>query len=161
MQLFESDKAPTPSESLAAYVQRLREGLGLSQRETATKAGIHAQSLGKLERGKTNTLNRKTKTGLAYALQIPADYLEVVCRGTTMNPTQTLKFCPQCWRPGTPPESLWMHLRAKYCFECGTPLRDRCVSCNELITSLKHRFCPYCGTAYKEMLLSSAKPLES
>ncbi|WP_228059576.1 hypothetical protein [Plectonema radiosum] len=29
-------------------------------------------------------------------------------------------------------------------------MRDRCVSCNEPIMSLKFRFCPYCGQSYKQ-----------
>ena len=54
MHLSEQDKVPQANETLAKYVQRLRRSLGLSQREVAMKADIHPQSLGKLERGKTN-----------------------------------------------------------------------------------------------------------
>ncbi|MCC5603880.1 hypothetical protein LC586_33100 [Nostoc sp. CHAB 5714] len=32
---------------------------------------------------------------------------------------------------------------------CGTALRNSCAKCNEPITSLKFRFCPYCGFPYK------------
>lgn len=148
MHLSEQDKVPQANETLAKYVQRLRRSLGLSQREVALKADIHPQSLGKLERGKTNCLNRSTQRGLAYALQIPEDYLEAVCRGEVLPALQTLKFCPKCWKAGMLPESAWLHRRAHYCFECGTKLRDRCVSCDAAITSLKHRFCPFCGTSY-------------
>ncbi|WNN92037.1 zinc ribbon domain-containing protein [Gloeocapsopsis dulcis] len=44
---------------------------------------------------------------------------------------------------------MWLNPRSKYCFSCGTQLRERCVSCNEPIKSIKFRFCPYCGNAYK------------
>ena len=66
---------------MADYIHRLRKQLGLSQQQVALKAGIHPQSLGKLERGKTSRLNRKTQRGLAYALQIPGEYLDAVVRG--------------------------------------------------------------------------------
>lgn len=148
MQLLESDTAPKPGESLGDYARRLRVRLGLSQKEVAIKTGIHPQSYGKLERHKTHALNRKTKQGLAAALQIPSDYLDAVCRGTVVSPNQGIRFCPQCWHPGTTPDSLWLHSRASYCYICGSSLRGQCVNCEEPITSLKHRFCPYCGTAY-------------
>ncbi len=45
-------------------------------------AGIHLQSVGQLERGKTTKLNQKTKTGLARALSIPTEYLEPTVRTT-------------------------------------------------------------------------------
>lgn len=149
MQTLETEQSPKSGESLADYVHRLRGQLGLTQKEVATKANIHVQSLGKLERGKTQSLNHKTQQGLAYALQIPADYLEALIRGRDIKASHTLKFCPQCWKVGSALESLWMDVRAKYCFECGTRLQDRCTNCQEIITSLKHRFCPYCGTPYK------------
>lgn len=65
MHTLEPDKTPNSGESLADYIQRLRTSIGLSQKELATKAGIHLQSLGKMERGKTAKLNRKTQNGLA------------------------------------------------------------------------------------------------
>ena len=149
VQRLESDSAPKAGESLGDYVHRLRTTLGLSQKEVAIKAGVHAQSYGKLERNKTSSLNRKTRQGLAAALQIPSDYLDAVCRRTVVSPNQGIRFCPQCWQPGTPPDSIWLHSRAQYCYVCGTQLQERCVSCDEQIASLKHRFCPYCGTAYQ------------
>lgn len=149
MKLSESDITPRTGESLGNYVRRLRERLGLSQKDVAAQAGIHSKSYGKLERDKTRTLNRKTKQGLASALKIPSDYLDAVCRGIGISPNQGIRFCPQCWKVGTPPDALWLHSRAQYCYECGTQLRERCMSCNEQITSLKHRFCPYCGTPYR------------
>ena len=149
MHILEPDKTPNSGESLANYVQRLRTSLGLSQKELATNADIHLQSLGKVERGQTAKLNRKTQNGLAYALGVPVEYLEAVCKGVSVDAPAALKFCPHCWTPGTIPESMWMDVRAKYCFVCGTQLRNRCASCNEPISSLKHRFCPYCGQAYK------------
>lgn len=148
MQLSEQNKVPQADEPLGQYVQRLRRSLGLSQREAALKANIHPQSLGKLERGRTSRLNRHTQKGLAYALQIPEDYLEAAYRAESLPAKQTLKFCPKCWKAGMPPESAWLSPRAHYCFECGTQLRDRCVSCDTVIASLKHRFCPFCGTNY-------------
>ncbi len=53
------NRAPQPQESLAAYIRRVRMALSLNQRELAEGAGIHLQSIGKLERGKTSKLNRK------------------------------------------------------------------------------------------------------
>lgn len=151
MNVLEASSPPAPGESLGTYVQRLRRDLGVTQKEVATQAGIHPQSLGKLERNQTSQLNRKTKVGLAYALGIPEEYLDAVCKGMEVIPSRGLQFCPQCWVPGTPPHSLWMHLQARYCLFCGTALRSRCVNCNEPVTSLKHRFCPYCGTPYKTL----------
>lgn len=149
MQALETEQAPKPGESIAEYVRRLRDGLGMTQKQVALKADLHVQSLGKLERGKTTKLNRKTINGLAYALQVPGEYLESVYKGSSLEMAHAVKFCPQCWVPGTPPDALWTNVRAKFCFECGERLRNRCDSCNELITSLKHRFCPFCGQAYK------------
>lgn len=150
MESLDAASAPMPGESLGIYVQRLRREQGLTQKAVALKAGIHAQSFGKLERNQTTgQLNRKTKRGLAYALGIPETYLEAACQGTEVEPSRSLQFCPECWVPGTSPHPLWMHLQARHCLFCGTALRARCVSCDEPITSLKHRFCPYCGTSYK------------
>ena len=150
MQSKDAEKLPLPEESLAMYLRRLRVELGLTQKEVADRAGIHLQSLGKLERGITAKLNRKSKSGLSFALQVPSEYFEALVKGVDVDAMSELKFCPCCWQPGTPPDSLWMHERAKYCFACGTQLRSRCVSCNEPIASLKHRFCPFCGTPYKQ-----------
>lgn len=149
MDTLEINRAPQPQESLAAYIRRVRTGMGLSQRELAEGAGIHLQSIGKLERGKTSKLNRKTHSGLAYALQIPPEYLTAIGRGVTVEPSPAVKFCPICWTPGTAPDPIWLDYRAKYCFLCGNSLRHRCSNCTEPIVSLKHRFCPYCGTGYK------------
>lgn len=149
MHTLEQLQSPKPGESLAEYIRRLRLRLSLNQKELAAKAGIHLQSIGKMERGKTTRLNHKTKNGLAYALGVPAEYFEAVCRGIPVEAKAALKFCPSCWVPGTAPDPLWMYLRAKYCFACSTELRSHCSRCNEPILSLKHRFCPYCGQSYK------------
>jgi DNA-binding XRE family transcriptional regulator len=149
MQSLQSDLAPIPDESLAQYLRRLRQIRGLGQQEVVAKAGIHLQSLGKIERGKTVKLNQKTRSGLAYALNIPVEYLEAAGRGGSVEVASALKLCPHCWVLGTSPEPMWLDLRSKHCFLCGTGLRNRCISCNEPITSLKHRFCPYCGITYK------------
>jgi DNA-binding XRE family transcriptional regulator len=154
MQLSDSLLVPQPDESLAQYIRRLRQQQGLSQKEVVGLAGIHLQSLGKIERGKTLKLNHKTSGGLAYALNVPQDYLEAVCKGVGVEISLALKFCPSCWTVGMVPESIWLDLRAKYCFLCGTGLRHRCVGCDEPITSLKHRFCPFCGTSYQTPHLS-------
>lgn len=152
MHTTEPDKAPKPSESVAQYLQRRRQSLGISQKELAIKAGVHLQSIGKIERGITSKLNYKTRSGLAYALSVPEEYLDAVCRGVPVTVAGALKFCPQCWTPGTAPDAMWTDLRSKYCFACGSPLQDRCSSCSEPIQSLKFRFCPYCGTPYKDAL---------
>jgi len=51
--ILQADKSPNASETLGSYVKRIRLSLGLNQREFATIAGIHLQSLGKIERGLT------------------------------------------------------------------------------------------------------------
>ena len=149
MNTLETGHEPQAEESLADYIRRMRAKRGLSQKSLAEQAGIHLQSVGKLERGKTAKLNHKTQNGLAYALQIPAEYLEAVWRGVSIQSSPSIKFCPHCWTPGTGPDPIWTDYRAKYCFLCGTALRHQCSQCAEPIISLKHRFCPYCGTTYK------------
>lgn len=129
----------------------MRRLLGLSQKEVAAKAQIHVQSLGKIERGQTNTIHHKTLNGLAYALQIPVEHLDSLQQGLAVSGSTAFRFCPQCWTPGAPPEPLWMHQRARFCFKCGAALQERCNSCKEPISSLRHRFCPLCGTPYKEL----------
>ncbi|WP_026734968.1 double zinc ribbon domain-containing protein [Fischerella sp. PCC 9605] len=141
--------APTLQESLADYVKRIRMDLQMSQLELAAASGIHPHSLGKIERGKTTRLNRKTLQGLAMALSIPQEYLEAICKGEEVKVIVAVKFCPQCWTPGTGADPMWTDVRAKYCFMCGTPLRSHCANCGELVASLKYRFCPFCGFAYK------------
>ncbi|HEY9625907.1 MAG TPA: zinc ribbon domain-containing protein [Coleofasciculaceae cyanobacterium] len=150
MYLSEPNLAPTPDETLAAYVRRVRTELSLSQKELAEKAGLHLQSVGKIERGQTSRLNRKPKEGLARALSIPVDYLDATTKGVSVPAITALKICPRCWTPGTLPDVLWTHVRAKYCFACGDALRDRCMSCEKPITSFEFRFCPYCGQSLKK-----------
>lgn len=156
MNILQSDKSPNASETLGSYVKRIRLSLGLNQRELATIAGLYLQSLGKTERGLTTKFSSRSKNGLASALQVPLEYLEAVSRGISINPVSKLKFCPSCWTPGTPPDPLWMEVRAKHCFLCGSLLRDTCNHCHETVSSLKHRFCPYCGTAYKSQVVSQS-----
>ncbi|PSB28739.1 hypothetical protein C7B70_20240 [Chlorogloea sp. CCALA 695] len=50
---------------------------------------------------------------------------------------------------------MWLNPRSKYCFSCGTQLRDHCSQCNQPITSIKFRFCPFCGNAYRTHLTSN------
>jgi transcriptional regulator with XRE-family HTH domain len=61
-------KVPRPQESLADYIKRIRTSDGMTQFELAQAAGIHSRSVGKIERGSTTRLNRKTLLGLAVAL---------------------------------------------------------------------------------------------
>ena len=144
------DVAPNPSEPLGQYIQRVRDSSRLTQLELSIKAGIHVQTIRKIESGGTSRLSQKGKSGLAAALGIPQEYLDAVVKQTPVEAISTLKFCPKCWTPGTILDPIWTSLRSKYCFACGTTLRDRCGSCNEPIMSLKFRFCPYCGESYKQ-----------
>ena len=74
MSTVNAHQLPKAQESLADYVSRQREALGLSRLALAERAGIHKQSLGKIERGQTQTLNRRTLSSLSLALQVPIDY---------------------------------------------------------------------------------------
>jgi DNA-binding XRE family transcriptional regulator len=148
--ITEHSTLPTGEEGLANYVQRLRGHLSLTQKELSFKAGIHIQTIRKIEGGQTSRLNQKAKGGLASALGIPPEYLDAAAKKVSPEIITTLKFCPKCWTPGTTPDQMWTDLRSKYCFACGTALRNCCVSCNEPIMSLKFKFCPYCGANYKQ-----------
>ena len=150
MYLNETEKLPQPSETLDSYIKRLRLLLHFSQQELASRAGIHLQSLGKLERGGRQRLNQKTKAGLAIALEIPSEYLEAVSQGRPIEASSIKKFCPNCWVAGTQPEQTWMLQRANNCLLCGTILQKSCTSCGEPFTSFKHKFCSNCGTPYKQ-----------
>ena len=150
MSLTTSDLVPQPEETLAQYVVRLRNRSKLSQIQVSQAAGIHRQSLGKIENGQTLRLNHKVRSGLSYALRIPVEYLDAVSKGDGIQMTRGLKFCPRCWVSGTAPDPMWMDLRSKFCFACGTGLRDRCPQCAEPITTLRHRFCGFCGASYQE-----------
>jgi DNA-binding XRE family transcriptional regulator len=151
MQSAVRDAAPQADETLAKYIQRLRSLSTSTQKELSFKAGIHIQTIRKIEAGLTNRLNQKAKSGLAAALGIPQDYLDAVVKKVPVATISALKFCPQCWTPGTTPDPMWTDLRSKYCFACATALRNRCVDCQEPILSLKFKFCPYCGAAYKQV----------
>jgi hypothetical protein len=120
----------------------------------AAIAKIHLQSLGKIERGLTAKLSSHSKAGLASALQVPVEYLEAVSRGTSIEPISMLKFCPSCLTLGNPADPMWMDVMAKFCFLCGGKLSDRCTHFQQTISSLKHRFCPFCGSPYKSKLIS-------
>jgi transcriptional regulator with XRE-family HTH domain len=151
MHIFsEQDDAPSPEETLAEYIRRKRGHLALSQKELSEKSGLHLQSLGKIERGKTSRLNQKTRRALASALEVPEQYLEKLSGGVITPIVQTIKICPSCWTPGTEPETMWNNSRSKFCFACGTGLRSRCAGCGEAMTSFRFRFCPHCGRSYKE-----------
>jgi DNA-binding XRE family transcriptional regulator len=147
---MDTNTAPLPMESLANYIKRLRVDLKMSQNDVARAAGIHLHSLGKIERGITTRLNSHTRRGLAIALSIPQEYLEAISKGEMVSTTLSfIKFCPQCWTPGTPTDPIWIDVRSKYCFMCGVPLRSHCESCGKSVTSVKHSYCPYCGFSYK------------
>jgi transcriptional regulator with XRE-family HTH domain len=146
----DKDSAPSSEESLAEYIRRIRGHLALSQKELAEKSGLHLQSLGKIERGKTARLNQKTRRALASALEVPEEYLDKLSGVVTPAIAQTLKICPNCWIPGAEPEAMWNNSRSKFCFACGTGLRSRCAGCGEAIASFRFRFCPHCGRPYKE-----------
>lgn len=148
--ITEHSTRPLGEEGLANYVQRLRGQLSLTQKELSFKAGIHIQTIRKIEGGQTSRLNQKAKGGLAAALGIPPEYLDAAAKKVSPETITTLKFCPKCWTPGTIPDQMWTDFRSKYCFACGTALRNRCVSCNEQIMSLKFKFCPDCGANYKQ-----------
>ena len=64
--------------------------------------------------GKRLKLNHETSRGLAYALNVPKDYLEAVCKGVSVEIPSALKFCPSCQMVGMVPESNWLDLRDKY-----------------------------------------------
>ncbi|BAY33828.1 XRE family transcriptional regulator (plasmid) [Nostoc carneum NIES-2107] len=148
--ITEHSTLPTGEEGLANYVQRLRGHLCLTQKELSFKAGIHIQTIRKIEGGQTSRLNQKAKGGLASALGIPPEYLDAAAKKVSPETITSLKFCPKCWTPGTTPDPMWTDFRSKYCFACGTALRNRCSRCNEPIMSLKFKFCPYCGANYKQ-----------
>jgi transcriptional regulator with XRE-family HTH domain len=76
--ILQSSKSPNASEPVGDYVKRMRLMIGLSQKELAAVAGIHLQSVGKIERGLTTKLSSHSKSGLANALQVPVEYLEAV-----------------------------------------------------------------------------------
>ena len=113
------------------------------------RAGIHGRSVGKIERGLTVKINRRTLQGLAIALGVPQEYLDAVKSGEEVKQVQGVKFCPQCWNPGAAADPMWSNVKAKFCYLCGIPIRARCVNCGELVLSLRHRCCPVCGYPYK------------
>jgi transcriptional regulator with XRE-family HTH domain len=141
---------PKPGESLAEFVRRRREELSYSQRELAEQAGIHIQTIGKIEGKDTTRLNAKTLTGLSRIFKIPADYLEAVAKGIPIHALQQIKICPNCWSGGSEADPIWLDRRSKYCFMCGGILRSQCSRCAKPIESLKYRFCPYCGQPYQK-----------
>lgn len=157
MYTIDQQKLPQSGETLAQYIYRLRTDAKLSQQKLAEKAGIHLQSLGKLERGKTSRINQTTKTGLATALSIPTEYLDAVCLGKPVSLIETPKFCPNCWTPGQEPDPVWTLHRAKYCLICGSSLRSTCSKCGQSLASFTHKFCPHCGSSYKNLTVTKKR----
>lgn len=87
-------KTPNSDESLASYVSRVRKKLNLTQSELADAAGIHGRSVGKIERGLTLKINRRTLQGLAIALGVPQEYFDAVIKGEEVSQVRGVKFCP-------------------------------------------------------------------
>lgn len=96
MPLLQQELTPNRDETLANYVRRVRISLGLSQKELAERAGVHLQSVGKIERGQSTRLKQVPKSGLAQALGVPVEYLDAICKGVAVEAIATLKFCPHC-----------------------------------------------------------------
>lgn len=142
-------KTPKSGESLASYVVRIRKELNLTQFELANAASLHSRSVGKIERGLTTKLSKKTLQGLAIGLGTPIEYLEAIIKGEEARPIQGVRFCPSCWNPGSSTDPMWSNIKAKYCYLCGTQLRASCDRCGELVVSLRYKFCPVCGKPYK------------
>lgn len=154
MYTVDQQKVPQTGEPLAQYICRMRKDAKLSQQQLADLAGIHLQSLGKLERGKTHRINQKTLAGLATALSIPIEYLDAVCFGKPVSLVETKKFCPDCWTPDSEPDPTWTLHRANYCLICGSSLRSTCSKCSQPLASFTHKFCPLCGSPYKQLTLT-------
>ncbi|MEH2351021.1 MAG: helix-turn-helix transcriptional regulator [Nostoc sp.] len=62
----------------------------------ADAAGIHGRSVGKIERGLTVKINRRTLQGLALALGVPQEYLDAVIKSEEVSQVRGVKFCPRC-----------------------------------------------------------------
>jgi|GEM_PF-4801466 len=71
MSLTTSDLVPQPEETLAQYVVRLRNRSKLSQIQVSQAAGIHRQSLGKIENGQTLRLNYPAASGRGIKVAFP------------------------------------------------------------------------------------------
>jgi DNA-binding XRE family transcriptional regulator len=93
--------APKPSEPLGQYIQRVRDSIGLTQLELTIRVGIHIQTIRKVESGATSRLSQKYRSGLAAALCIPQEYLDAVVKQIPLEKVTAVKYCPQCWIPGT------------------------------------------------------------
>jgi transcriptional regulator with XRE-family HTH domain len=87
---------PQPEEGLANYIQRLRHQQLLTQKELSAAAGVHIQTIRKIESGHTARLNQKAKVGLSSALGIPTEYLDAAVKKIAIEPITSLKFCPYC-----------------------------------------------------------------
>src|SRR5215468_5112767 len=65
---------PVPAERLSTKLRRLRLSAGLTQHETARRAGISVGMLRDLEQGRTTTPRKSSLAGLATVLGVdPAD----------------------------------------------------------------------------------------
>ena len=72
---------------LGKHIKRLREQRGLSQRQLATKSGIHSGSLSNIENG-TRAPELATLKAIATALGVPVT--EMVAIGDYLNPYDLL-----------------------------------------------------------------------
>jgi transcriptional regulator with XRE-family HTH domain len=144
--------AVTPrGETLANYITKVRKMRGYSKAELARRSRLHFSSLSRIENGETEgkKMRLTVQSNLATALKIPVEYIRSACRGEEVDTEQTNNVCPSCWIAGTSPDVRWSMADARFCLRCGSRLRNRCDGCNEPIL-LTAKFCPECGTAYRE-----------
>lgn len=143
-----SDIAPRTDEGLGEYFSRIRLLRGYSKTELARRAQVHLSTVQRIESGQVGgkKVKKKVQDRLAAALHVPIDYL----KATTINGSVELlpqdRVCFSCWTPGTPPDSCWNIIGARYCMKCGDALLSHC-SCGEKLF-IGGRFCPHCGKKY-------------
>ncbi|WP_341532201.1 helix-turn-helix transcriptional regulator (plasmid) [Nostoc sp. UHCC 0302] len=99
---------PNPKKRWQSTLKEYAPAFRKRQNDLAVKAGIHLQSIGKIERGMTTKLNSKSQRGLAVALQVPPEYLDAVVRGVAVVTSDVIRFCSHCWTPGTAVEEIWL-----------------------------------------------------
>jgi len=142
-------------EPLGEYLQRVRELRGLTRATLASRAQVNVSTILRIECGKTSVIRprKAVQERLATALKIPIEYIHAAISQEAFDIPQTNKICPSCWNPGTAPDIRWSQVDAQFCTRCGDQLIDKCLSCSEPIL-LRGRFCPQCGTPYRQSSLS-------